>query len=303
VPRILVTGAGGFVGRHCLEPLRRRGWEVIAVSSRADRGERGRQGVDWRCADLLDPATPARLVAETGPDALLHLAWSVSATSVDNYNWSRASLQLLTDFVDAGGRRAVLAGSCAEYDWQAAQPLSEDSPRRPATPYGVCKNALGELVESYRREIGLSAAWARIFFLYGPGEGSNRLVASVIRALLAGEPALSTHGRQLRDYLYVEDLGEALAALVDADLLGPVNVASGRSVRLLELIEEVARQIGRPDLVRLGAREAPAGEAPEVRADVGRLRRELGWAPGYDHSEGLARSVQWWKARAVDEAP
>jgi nucleoside-diphosphate-sugar epimerase len=298
---ILVTGAGGFVGRHCLGPLRRRGWEVVGVSSRRRPDGAGPEGVAWRQADLLDPATPRRLIAETRPDALLHLAWSVSAGSVDNYHWTRASLQLLTDFAEAGGRRAVLAGSCAEYDWGAPQPLLEDSPRRPGTPYGVCKNALGDLVESYRREIDLAAAWARIFFLYGPGEGENRLVASVIRSLLGGRPARTTHGRQLRDYLYVEDLAEALAALVDSELRGPVNVASGRSLRLAELVEAAARRIGRPELVRLGAVAARDDEAAEVSADVGRLRDELGWAPRFDLEAGMERSVEWWQARGTEE--
>jgi nucleoside-diphosphate-sugar epimerase len=301
VSRILVTGAGGFVGRHCLEPLLRGGWEVVAVSSRERGDAEGPEGVDWVAADLLDPATPARLVARTRPEALLHLAWSVSAGSVENYHWARAGLHLLTEFAEAGGRRAVLAGSCAEYDWTAAQPLCEDAPRRPATPYGVCKKALGDLVESYRREVDLSAAWARIFFLYGPGEGENRLVASILRSLLSGQPARATHGNQVRDYLYVEDLGEALAALVASELGGPVNVASGRPVRLREVIEEAARQVGRPELLRLGALEARADEAPEVTADVSRLRDELGWSPRFGLAEGLARSAGWWKARAMEE--
>lgn len=295
-----MTGAGGFVGRHCLEPLRRRGWEVIAVTSGGARDGAFPAGIDWRRADLLDPATPARLIAETGPQALLHLAWSLSAGSVENYRWARASLQLLTEFAEAGGRRAVLAGSCAEYDWTAEQPLAEDSPRRPATPYGVCKNALGDLAESYRREVGLSAAWGRIFFLYGPGEAENRLVASVIRALLAGEPAQATHGRQLRDYLYVEDLAEALAALVASEVQGPINLASGRSVELRTLIQEAARQLDRQRLVRLGAIAARDDEAPEVSADVSRLRAELDWSPRFDHAEGLARSIAWWKSRDAE---
>ncbi len=302
MPRILLTGATGFIGRHCVEPLTRRGWEVIAVTSGslpepAPPEPVGLGSVEWRRADLLDPEVPARLMRETRPDALLHLAWRLVAGSVENYRWTRASLQLLMEFAEAGGGRAVFAGSCAEYDWTAAQPLREDAPRDPSTTYGVCKNALGELFEHYRRELDLSAAWARIFFLFGPGEAETRLVASIVRALLAGEPAKSTHGEQLRDYLYVEDLSDALARLVDSEIRGPINVASGTAVRLKDLVREAARQIGREDLVRLGAIAAREGEAPEVRADVSRLRNELGWEPGFTMEAGIERSVSWWRHR------
>jgi nucleoside-diphosphate-sugar epimerase len=302
MPRILLTGATGFIGRHCIEPLRQRGWEIIAVTS--DTAELAEEdGVSWHRANLLDPGVPAELIHQTRPDALLHLAWTLVAGSVENFRWTRAGLHLLMEFTEQGGRRAVMAGSCAEYDWGVEQPLSEASPRRPATPYGVCKNALGELAESYRTEVGLSAAWARIFFLYGPGESENRLVASVIRALLAGSPALSTHGEQLRDYLYVEDLADALASLVDSELLGPINVASGSSVRLKELIEEIAGQLDKRELVQLGAIEAHADEAPEVSADVSRLRQELGWHPRFDHAKGLECSIAWWRRRIGAMAP
>jgi nucleoside-diphosphate-sugar epimerase len=300
MPRILLTGATGFIGRHCVEPLTRRGWEVVAVTSAPPSEEAtpeaaGGDGVVWRRADLLDPEVPSRLIQETQPDALLHLAWRLVAGSVENYRWTRASLQLLMNFAEAGGKRAVFAGSCAEYDWTATQPLAEAAPRKPATTYGLCKNALGELFEHYRREVDLSAVWARIFFLFGPGEAESRLVASVVLALLTGQPAKSTHGEQLRDYLFVEDLADALACLVDSELRGPINVASGRAVRLKDLVQEAARQIGREDLVRLGAIAAREEEAPEVRADVSRLRDELEWEPSFSLEAGIERSVAWWR--------
>ena len=295
MPRILLTGATGFIGRHCIEPLTARGWEVVAVTSRPVGELPDRAGVFWHQADLLDPSTPAELIAKTKPEAMLHLAWHLVAGSVENYRWTRASLQLAMEFAERGGRRAVLAGSCAEYDWTAAQPLTEDSVRRPATPYGLCKNALGDLLESYRKEIGLSAAWARVFFVYGPGEAHNRLVASIVRSLLAGRPAQTTHGKQLRDYLFVGDLADALAALVGSPLAGAINVASGRTVRLEDLVREIARQLGRDELLRFGAIEAHPEEAPEVSADVTRLVDELGWQPRFDHAEGLAQTIAWWR--------
>ena len=295
MPRILLTGATGFIGRHCIAPLRSSGWQVLAVTSGTVDELPCNEGLSWHRADLLDPRAPAELIAQTRPDALLHLAWHLAASSVENYRWARASLELLMAFAEAGGRRAVLTGSCAEYDWLQSQPLDEQSRRRPATDYGVSKNALGELVEGYRTSCGLSTAWARLFFLYGPGEAETRLVASVIRALLADQPARSTHGNQLRDYLYVEDVAGALVQLVASEIEGPINIASGRSVRLRDLIAEAATQLDRQQLVELGAIAAHEHEAPEVSAEVKRLHRELEWQPAFDHRQGIARSIAWWR--------
>lgn len=297
MPTILLTGATGFIGRHCVEPLRQRGWDVIAVTSGDISPMPEAEGVSWEQADLLAPGEAARLVKRTSPESLLHLAWKLAAGSTDNYHWTRASLELLLAFAEAGGRRAVLAGSCAEYDWMGPQPLAEGSSRRPATNYGLCKNALGELVESFRLETGLSAAWARLFFLYGPGEAPGRLVASVVRSLLAGEEAKTSHGAQLRDYLYVEDAADALAALVSSEVEGPINVAAGASIRLKQLISRAASQLDAEGLVRLGAIEAHPEEAPEVSAEVDRLRSELVWQPRFSHSEGMARTIEWWRAK------
>src|SRR3982074_2423439 len=108
----------------------------------------------------------------------------------------------------------------------------------------------------------LSTAWGRIFFQFGPDEHPDRLVASVIMNLLSGREALCTHGRQIRSFLHVADLGAAFASLLDSGIEGPVNIGSEERIALADFIERIARQIGRPDLVRLGARSAPTAEPP-----------------------------------------
>ncbi|MEK6255519.1 MAG: NAD-dependent epimerase/dehydratase family protein, partial [Gemmatimonadales bacterium] len=263
--RILVTGAGGFIGRNTLEPLRARRFEVhgaIATGEVLDV-----RGVVEHGVDLLDPHQVRRLLSDVTPSHLLHLAWCTEHgeywETPENLDWVAASLTLARAFYDHGGRRMVVAGSCAEYD-----PGGEDGCEtptciervtrcHPSTLYGVSKHALHTLVSAFNARVGISGAWARIFFLFGPNEDPNRLVASVIRALLSGEPAECTHGEQVRDFLHVADAGSALAALVDSDVEGPVNVASGAAVPLRELLQMLGRHLGRNDLIRLGARPAP----------------------------------------------
>ncbi len=292
--RILLTGATGFLGRQAIEPLRRRGWQVHALTSGATPTDE--EGLLWHRHDLLTPGSAARAIDEIGPQAMLHLAWHVAASGAENFAWTRATLELLEAFEQGGGERAVGIGSCAEYDWTASQPLSEDSPLVPATPYGVAKHACAQAFLGLAAETGLSAAWGRVFFVYGPGEAPRRLVPAVIRALLAGEPARTTHGEQLRDYLFAPDLGEAMAALVDARTTGAINLASGTSIPLRALVEEAARQLGREELIELGAVEAHPDEAPEVSADVTRLLAEVAWQPRTSLTDGIARSIEWWRA-------
>jgi nucleoside-diphosphate-sugar epimerase len=287
--RVLVTGATGFIGRHALGPLRERGYDV-ATASRAD-------GVD-----LLAPGAAEAVVARVRPTHLLHLAWYAEHgrfwTSPENLRWVEASLALLRAFAGAGGTRAVVAGTCAEYDWDVAGVCAErTTPLRAATLYGASKHGLRVIAEAYAAQEGFQLAWGRIFFTFGPGEAPGRIVPAVARALLAGEEARVTHGRQVRDFLAVEELGDAFAALLDAPgVTGPVNVASGRAVALRDVVAGVAAAAGAADRVRYGAVEARPGEPDELVADVTRLREEVGWAPREPLEDGLARAVDWWRA-------
>lgn len=295
---MLVTGATGFIGRHALEPLLAAGHEVHALSSRATPSSPA--GVHWHRGDLL--ADPAGIVEEVAPERLLHLAWYAEPgrfwTSAENVRWVEATLGLVRAFAGAGGLRAVCAGTCAEYDWTTARlPLAEDAPRRPSTLYGVAKHATHQVLEAAAGELGITFAWGRVFFLYGPGEDERRLVSSVASALTRGERAATGGGAQRRDLMHVADVGAAFAALVGTQVRGAVNVASGEATTLREVIEAIGRAAGRPDLLDIGALPPRPGEPETLVADVTRLREEVGFRPQVALGEGLAATVEWWRTR------
>jgi nucleoside-diphosphate-sugar epimerase len=300
--RVLVTGAAGFIGRHSLRPLLARGCEVHAVTP--DVTIESPQ-VTWHHADLLDSSAAAALMAAVRPTHLLHFAWNVRHgefwTSLDNLDWTAASLRLFRAFVEAGGQRAVVAGTCAEYDWNCSLLRENETPLHPSTLYGVCKHALRLALESLAAQRGLSAAWGRIFMLYGPHEHPDRLVSSVIRSLLSGRPAECSPGDQVRDFLYVEDVADAFAALLDSAVTGAVNIASGRPAAIRQIVLKIAELMGRPELVRLGARPAPPGDPARLEASVERLTREVGWAPRHSLEDGLLKSIAWWKQEMARE--
>jgi nucleoside-diphosphate-sugar epimerase len=295
--RVLVTGAAGFIGRHCTADLVARGFEVHAVSSRPAKATDG--AVTWHRADLLDPGEIAALVEGVRPTHLLHLAWETTHgrfwTSGENMRWLAGGVELVRAFGEAGGRRAVIAGSCAEYRWADEVCTERTTPLKPRTLYGACKHALHIAAEPFAAASGVSLAWGRVFFLYGPAEPPGRLVPSVTAALLRGEPAACTHGRQVRDFLYVEDAARAFTALLASDVTGAVNVASGQGVSLGDVAAQVGAIVGRPDLVRLGALPAAADDPALLVADVTRLSDEVGWRPAHDLDSGLRRTIEWWR--------
>jgi dTDP-L-rhamnose 4-epimerase len=366
VSRVLVTGAGGFIGRHTLAPLLAAGYEVYAVSSRPVSGgappteelagavlasvsappaltdapaAAPQAGVHWRHADLLVPGAVAELIAEVRPSHLLHLAWNTQPgiywTTLENLDWVAASLALLCAFGEAGGRRAVVAGTCAEYAWERSTHCVEEdrlcatlvagtpaiatvgahaggtrgrastrlaTPTRPATLYGAAKHALHVVAREWARQSDVALAWGRVFHVYGPHEHPDRLASGVARALLRGKEARCTHGRQVRDFLYAPELGGAFAALLRSEVTGPVNMASGELHTIAELVEEIAMAAGRPELVRLGALPANPAEPLRLTAEVRRLREEVGWRPTVGLSEGVERTVDWWRGVLAEQA-
>lgn len=295
--RILLTGGTGFIGYHCIEPLLERGYEVHAVAGRSAPDKV--KGVTWHQADLLQETRS--LVEGVKPTHLLHLAWYVVPgkliSSPENFAWVSASMDLLRNFIAQGGQRAVICGSGYEYDWNFGYCSEKLTPLAPSTVYGSCKHALHSMAKSLAGLSSLSLAWARVFFLYGPREHPDRLVSSVIRSLLKGEPAKCSHGKQIRDYMHVQDVANGLATVLDSAVDGPVNVCSGQATTLREIVLTIGNLLQRPELIQLGAIPARANDTPLVVGENARLVSEAGWQQTFDLEAGLRHTIGWWKER------
>jgi nucleoside-diphosphate-sugar epimerase len=188
----------------------------------------------------------------------------------------------------------VFAGTCAEYEWTGSR-LAEDSPRQPGSLYGVCKNALQEIYAAAAEHLRVSAGWGRIFLPYGPHEDSRRVIPTAISQLLRGLPADFSHGKQVRDFIHVEDLAGAFVALLSSSHEGPMNLASGEPMELGDVLERIGRLIGRPELLRIGARPARAGEPMTLIPDVTLMKRSLQFKPRFDLDSGLEATLAWWR--------
>ena len=288
--RVLVTGATGFVARQVLAPLAALGFEVHGVTRGAPPGPH------WHQSDLLDEAEARALLRDLRPAVLVHAAWYVEHgrfwTAPENRDWLEASTALFAQAAEAGTRRILGLGTCAEYADQApdsAAPWPETRPIAPATPYGQAKAELARRLAALAEARGVSAAWARLFLMFGPGEAEGRLVPSVMRALLAGREANCASGRPVRDFAATDYLGRALAALAASAVTGPVNVAAGEGHAIAAVVGLIGRLAGRPELIRLGALPDRPGETPHMVADTARLRTEAGFTERHDLEAGLAR--------------
>lgn len=296
--RVLVTGATGFIGRHALQSLIERGFEVHAICHKNPLDG----NIISHRADLLSASSTEILCKEVKATHLLHFAWIATPgefwTSPLNEDWKEATIRLVREFQKYGGVRAVVAGTCAEYDWSHADKLiNEDTPCDPSTIYGKAKHETRLALESFAKETGMSLGWGRIFFLYGPHEPESKFVAYVINQLLAGKKALLSHGEQIRDFLYVQDVADAFSTLLDSEVKGEVNIASGKRISLKEIALQIARELGKEDLLSFGAREAPLNEPPSLIADVTRLHTEVGWHERTSLRDGIKKTIHWWQAR------
>lgn len=286
--RVLVTGGNGFVGRHTLRPLADAGFEVHGLAHAAI--PRGEPGVLWHQGDLLAPGFAEAIIRRVRPTHLLHLAWETTHgeywSSPANQQWVGATASLAHAFVESGGRRMVGVGTCAEYDWSAAVCDEEQTPLRPSTPYGAAKAAAGTSLLACP-----GAAWARLFFVYGPGEDPRRLMSSVLSALRRGQVARCTSGQQRRDFVHVLDCATALTRLVQGDEVGAFNVATGTAVAVRDVVLAIARGLGAEERVAFGAVPDRAGEPPLIVASVARLRA-LGWTAAYDMRAGVEDMIR-----------
>ncbi len=294
--RVLITGAGGFIGSHVVEMGRRRGVEMHAFGRTALGG-----GVAFHSGEIEDAVRVAEVIGRVAPGGIIHLAAAgVAYGQSDVSALCRVNALGLANVLEAAARLAspaavVCAGSGFEY-----APLDrerrESDPLLPNSAYGASKAAATAIASFYAARLPVTVL--RPFSIYGAGEPAGRLAAYIIEKTRAGEPVDLTPGGQLRDYAEVGDVAEsfwrALAAPPAVGALRVLNVASGDVITLRTFIEAVAdalRGAGfAPDL-RFGARPYRSDEMMDYTAEISLLRETLGWTPATPLSAGLARML------------
>ena len=306
--RVLVTGGAGFLGSHLVDRLVSEGWRVLVVdnlssgklSRLADARRRGAltiHKVDVRSGDL------AAAAARFSPDLVFHLAaqTSVAASMADPSRDADINItggvNLLEAAVAVGAERLVFTSTGgALYGSGAALPTAEDTPLRPESPYGISKKVMEDYLHFWKQAHGLDYAVVRPANIYGPRQdpgGEAGVVAVFARACLdRTRPTIFGEGTDTRDYVYVDDVVDALMRAAEAGGGGVYNIGTGVEISTTEVFEAIARCVR----FRGGAVYGPPrpGDLPRSALDCRKARRELGWQPYTSFEEGIRLTVDWF---------
>ena len=291
---IVVTGAEGFLGRRVVSALAADGRTVLAVDRVPHVGEAIR-GVTYHQADLADPSSlfPSSTIRH-GPFTLVHLAWdmrrhlgySVQADQILQF------ARLLERWSDSGMVRLVGMGSAEEYGAACGVIHESNGPSFPLSPYGWAKRAAHDLAQSWSRRTGLSVAWLRPFIVYGPGQRGDMLIPHAVECARTRRPAKFTDGLQKRDFVYIDDVVDAIvrALTVGASGMNVCNIACGEPVTVADVLHAIAGHFDAAALFELGAKARRAGEPDVQVASTDVAREVLGWRPTVSWREGIRRT-------------
>lgn len=312
--RILITGAGGFVGGHLARALAERGATVEGLGPEPAAPPGSRFGA-WHVADVCDTDGCAAAVAAARPDALIHLAGQSSAarsfedpagTFRLNVLGTRGVLEAVRRA--APGARVLAIGSGEAYGPQReGSRVAEDAPFRPVSPYAFSKAASDALAAAFGGAHGLDVVRTRSFAHAGPGQAPRFALPSWADQIAAAErgeaePVIRVGNLDVtRDLADVRDVARAYAALIERGRRGEAyNVARGEGVRLSEVVRRLAAMARVPVRIEVDPARVRPADVPWLVADVTRLREHTGWAPAVPLDETLASVLDAARERSGD---
>lgn len=284
--KVLITGASGFIGRQLVTNFERNQIEYVCLG-RSNDSNNYTIGLD-----LLNDKDLFNTIKKINATHLVHLAWYTVHkdfwNSHLNIDWLAATYRLIDAFLKNGGSHVLVTGTCAEYDWRFGVCLEGVTPTEPRSLYGIAKNSTRSLVTSLCDSCEVPLAWARIFFPYGKGEASSRLIPSLFRVFGNVEPEFAVNTSLYRDLLHVSDVAEAIALCSMMQVNSSINISSGQPTSLESLVRIIASACdcspGKVlDLVPNNTNE------PIILIGENSKLRSLGWKQRISLEDGLSR--------------
>jgi nucleoside-diphosphate-sugar epimerase len=300
--RVLVTGATGFIGANVVRALLGMGSDVHVIaraSSPTFRLDDVLARLHRHAATLTDADALQRAFAAAQPHVVLHLA---TARGQGNEDRSRileeivvGSANILRLSREHAVCRVIVTNSSLEYR-PAQAPLTEEAPLEPVTIHGLAKSSSTLLCQQAARDSGTPVCVLRLFHVYGPWESRHRLLPAAIRAALDGTPLPMTGAIIARDWVFVDDVVDAVVRAVGLDRRGEIiNVGSGQEFSNEAVVALVAATLGKP-IGRLAGAFAPRpSDVRHRRADRVKAARLLGWEPRHSLAAGVQRTLEWFQ--------
>jgi len=284
---VLVTGATGFLARHVIPAIQRRGHTVVATAIEGDAAAfPWLANVRYHPYDLAqrDKNIFARLEK---PDTFVHLAWQGLPHYTELYHIERNlwnTYYFIKDMLAGGLRDLTVAGTCFEYGMREGC-LDESMEPQPANAYAVAKDTLRRFLNVLQNQYTFNHRWLRLFYLYGEGQSQSALLAQLQAALERGDTSFNmSAGEQLRDYLPAATMADYIAACaLQQNVLGIINCCSGVAISVRTLVEQYLAARGATIRLNLGYYPYPAHEPMNFWGDTARLRRVLEESGGGQH--------------------
>lgn len=287
--RVLVTGATGLIGKELVNPLHEAGFDVYAITIDEHNPD---NGIHWIKGSLFDEQFVNDSVAKVRPTHLLNMAWATTGdylASDVNYRFLQAGITLARAFVGNGGKRAVYAGTCFEYKFKDT-PLKESDELEPEKfTYTFCKDALRRIVSRYFALHGVSFGYGRIFYVYGRGENVARLTGMVIDKLFKNERVVVNSGPLIKDYMYSRDIAGAFSAFLASEILGCVNICSGKGISIRDFVLSIAREMAKEHLIDFC--DNCNNQPQKIVGVADRLIKEVGYTPQWSLTDAVAEIV------------
>ena len=308
--KVLVTGAGGFIGSQVAELMARSGADVRAFVRYTSRGDHGwledvapdpARAIEVFRGDLANPE--AVRSAMEGCEVVFHLGALIPIpySYLHPREFVTANVEATLNVLEAARReepaRIVLTSTSEVYGTAQRVPIDEEHPLHPQSPYAASKVGADQLALSYQRSFGTPLVVTRPFNTYGPRQSARAVIPTIVTQALTRDVVELGATAPTRDFLYVEDTAAGMAACAAAEgVEGEViNLGTGTEVSIGELAERVLRQLGRDvsvsvDESRLRPKDS---EVERLVADTSKAKRLLGWEPTVDLDEGLRRTIEW----------
>lgn len=279
---ILISGANGYLGRDMLQKLESAGNCITVLGRHRPAAFHG----DFIEFDMLTDDVSQLHFKDIKCTQLIHLAWYTKHgdfwDSPNNKIWRIKSENLFSKFSQSGGRHIICAGSCAEYAWNNEVHHEDESSMAPSNLYGQSKNALRIYLKELSNRCELTYSWARIFFVYGRNQESNKLIPSLERACKAEDPTfIIKEAENELDFIHKDDIISGLLTLSKLEANGEFNISSFEGVKIKQLAKTICNKYG--SNVDNFIQNKQVGEKVASKIIGSNLRlRTLGWKPEYN---------------------
>lgn len=300
--RTVITGAGGFIGRNLTKRLLRENIQVYGIDiDSAQERILAEENVIPLSVDIGNKKELSNILKVVKPDVFYHLAWAGVSTDIKNEVGMQVAniplaLTVLGACREASCEHIIIPGSASEYAY-CGQVIDGQNRPAPGDAYAASKAAAQVLCQWYARQYGLNLNWLLIGSIYGPGRDDSNILTYTIKALLHGEEPKYTKLEQMWDYIYIDDLIEALYLLgLHGKPDGVYPVGSGQVQPLANYIRQIQAEIAPDAALGIGALPYKFGSKPDNSVlDITKLQKDTGFIPQVLFEEGISRTIAYFR--------